>query len=257
MSMIVSLLLGAAAATAQSPTDHVGKLDAALAAQDYKKLSDVMLDRTQSPQQSVAALDWAQKRWMAGSSAAVPFVYSRLLWSMANGASDPRADGLKQTAVAAWLYVVGVTAIDGARCADRSAPGDRRLRIMAAGRELLAYGAQLPPTEREQVIFVATAMEQRTAVVRDKQGDVNFLCRYGMDEISYNLRNGGAKERLAKPGEFGRQIELSGDGKYVPPTLPEVAWRPQAEKARATLSADLGALLTAAASNNAALPARK
>lgn len=249
MSVISSLLLGAAAATGPSPADHVAKLDAALAAQEYQQLSDVMLDRTQSPQASVAALDWAKKRWMAGTSAAVPFVYSRLLWAMADGSSDPRANGLKQTAVAAWLYVVGTTGIDGARCGDRTAPADRRLRIISMGRDLLAYGAQLPPNEREQAVFVATAIEQRTAAVRDQQGDAQFLCRYGMEETTYNLRNGTAKERAPKPGELGRRIELTGDGKYTPSTRPEAIWRPEAEAARATLSANLAALLGAPPEN--------
>ncbi len=247
MSMMLAFVLSAAAATALTPADHVAKLDAALAAQDYERLSDVMLDRAQSPADSMAALDWAKSRWMAGSSAAVPFVYSRLLWSMAEGSSDPRAAGLKQTAVAALLYVIGTTAIDGARCGDRSAPADRRLRIISAGRDLLAHGAQLPANEREQVTFVATAIEQRTAAVRDQRGDAQFLCRYGMEEIMHNLRNGTAKERAARLGELGRQIELTGDGKYSPSTRPEVIWRPEAEKARTALSADLTALLDGAA----------
>lgn len=242
MSMMFGVLLSAAAATA-SPADHVAKLDAALAAQDYKKLSDAMLDRAQSPRDMMAALDWAGKQWMAGSSAAVPFVYSRLLWSMANGDPDPRAAGLKQTAVAALLYVIGTTGIDGARCGDRSAPADRRLRIMSMGRDLLAHAAQLPPEEREQMVFVATAIEQKTAAVRDQKGDAQFLCRYGMEETTYNLRSGTAKERPAKPGELGRQIDLTGDGNFVPSVRPEAIWRPEATKARANLSADLTALL--------------
>lgn len=245
MSMMFSFVLSAAAAAAAAPApaDHVAKLDAALAAQDYKRLSDVMLDRAQSPRDSVAALDWAKMRWMAGSSAAVPFVYSRLLWSMAEGSADPRANGLKQTAVAALLYVIGTTGIDGTRCGDRTAPADRRLRIISAGRDLLAYGVQLPPNEREQAIYVATAIEQRTAAVRDQQGDAQFLCRYGMEETTHNLRYGTARERAPKPGELGRQVELSGDGKYVPSLRLEAEWRPEAQKARATLMADLSGLL--------------
>ena len=257
MSVMFSLLLGAAAATGQSPADHVAKLDAALVAQDYKQLSDQYLDRTQSPQDSIAALDWAKKRWTAGSSAAVPFVYSRLLWSMVDGSSDPRANGLKQTAVAALLYVIGTTGIDGARCGDPSAPADRRLRIVSMGRDLIAYGAKLPPNEREQAVFVATAIEQRTAAVRDRQGDAQFLCRYGMEEITHNLRHGPAKERSAKPGELGRQIELTGDGKYVPSIRPEAIWRPEAEKARSTLLADLTALLSAPTDISAASPRKQ
>lgn len=257
MSMMFSILMSAAAATAQSPSGHVAKLDAALAAQDYKRLSDIMLAPAQAPQDSVAALDWAKDRWLAGSSAAVPFVYSRLLWSMAGGSTDPRADGLKQTAVAALLYVIGTTAIDGTRCGDRSAPADRRLRIMSAGRDVLAFGAQMSPNAREQAVFVATAIERKTAAVRSTQGDAQFLCRYGIEETTHNLRNGTAKARAPKPGEFGRQVELTGDGKYVPSVRPEAIWRPEAEKARATLSTELTALLGAAEQGKLIVPDKK
>ncbi len=114
-----------------------------------------------------------------------------------------------------------------------------------AGKEALQYLAARPQEIKNQVIAIAVAIESKTAETRDSTGDVNFVCRFGREETAYNLQHGTAKERPARPGEIGRQIVLKGDGKYVPSTVPEEVWRPEAQKAREALPSELARLVSA------------
>jgi len=116
---------------------------------------------------------------------------------------------------------------------------------MMAGREMLQFLAAQPQEKKDEAVAIAVGIESRTAAVRDSTGDINFVCRFGLEETTYNLKHGTATERPARPGEIGRQIELKGDGKYVPSTVPEAVWRPQAQKAREALPGDLAKLVSA------------
>ncbi len=244
LSAFLCVLLSTASVSAEPDAELISKLNNSLTAQDYVTLANVMMS-PQTQAELKTTLDWAQERWLAGATAAVPFVYSSLLWAMSRHYSPADAVGLKGTAAAALLYVLGVTGIDGARCGDRSAPADRKLKIMMGGKEVLQYLATRPEEEKNKAITIALTIESRTAATRDATGDVNFVCRFGLEETTYNLNHGTATERPARPGEIGRQIELKGDGKYVPSTVPEAVWRPQAQKAREALPGELAKLVSA------------
>ena len=217
------------------------ELDALLQKKDYLGLQNRLLapkDRTELK----TFLDWGRDRWFQGSSAAVPFAHSRLLWSVSE--SDPRLAGLKISAASALIYVLAVVRIDGTRCGDRTAPSDRFIKIASAGRELLAFAAAASPEDRADLITLVELVERKTAAVRDERGDVDFVCRYGLEETTYNLSHGSAREVPTEPGQFGRQILLSGDGTYKPSLRPDSEWKPQAAKLRASLRADLEAMLS-------------
>lgn len=244
----LAFALGAASppATPPAPKNEPvrAELDGLLQKKDYVELQKRVLE-PRTHEELSAFLDWGRDRWLEGNSAAVPFIQSRLLWSVAS--SNPRLADLKMTAASALLYVLVVVRIDGARCGDRTAPNDRFFKIAHAGRELLAFAAAASPDDREQMISLAELAERKTALVRDEKGDVDFVCRYGLEETTYNMTHGSAREVPEQPGQFGRQIVLSGDGNYKPSVRPEADWKPEVAKLRASLHADLEALLTGSA----------
>ncbi len=94
------------------------------------------------------------------------------------------------------------------------------------------------------MIELATLVEEKTSAVRDAKGDVDFVCRYGMEETTYNLRHGSSREVPNELGQFGRQIMLSGDGNFRPSVRPDADWKPEAAKLRASMRADLEALIS-------------
>jgi hypothetical protein len=244
LSLLIAFALATAATSVPPLSPDVAALraeaDALLKKRDYVGLQNrVLAPRSQTEVQ--AFLDWGRDRWFEGNSAAVPFVHGRLLWSAAG--DDARLAGLKDSAVGSLLYVLAVVRIDGTRCGDRTAPIDRYVKIVSAGREMLQYAATAGPEDRDQMITLAELVERRTAAVRDEKGDIDFVCRFGMEETTYNLRHGSARELPNKPGQIGRQVELSGDGNYRPSVRHDADWKPEAAKLRASMRADLEALL--------------
>lgn len=223
------------------------ELDNLLGKEDYTLLGKRM-QNPQSSEEFKFILDWSKEKWLTGNSSIVPFIYSNILWAVTKDAG-PQGDGLKSTAAAALLYVIANVEIDGERCADRSAPGDRLLKIMGGGRPILEFVANASEEDRKRMIYIATEIARRTETVRDAKGDKNFVCRFGMAEINYNLKHGSQREVPAQPGQFGRQIILDGDGGYVPQELPETEWRPKVAKRRAEMAASLTALADRLAAN--------
>jgi hypothetical protein len=117
--------------------------------------------------------------------------------------------------------------------------------------EIWRFAATLTPSERSTIARLAAAIEARTAARRDAQGDIDFLCRAGMEETAYNLRHGTQKEAPPLPGQLGRRIILSGDGKYVPSRRPEAEWQKDAAAVRAGLPAELARFIETVAAPNA------
>lgn len=69
---LLYFLLSSAPVNAQPNSELVAKLNTSLTAQDYYTLAEVMANpKTQA--EAKATLDWAKERWLAGTTAAVPF----------------------------------------------------------------------------------------------------------------------------------------------------------------------------------------
>jgi hypothetical protein len=226
-----------------SPEHEPAALDALLAARDYSKLGQRIAGvRRQADLRS--DLDWLKARMLEGNSAWIAMLYSRLLWVGASGLPEEHRRNLRQTAVMAAVYAMAAITVDGTRCGDRSAPAHRREQLMMEWNpEIWRFAATLTPEERDTIAALAVKIEQRTAARRDSIGDVDFLCRAGMEETAYNLRHGTQKEDPPKPGQIGRRIVLTGDGRYVPSQRPEAEWRKDAAAARTALPAQLAQLL--------------
>lgn len=222
-------------------------LDALLTARDYAALGARIAGVRRQPDLH-SDLNWLKAKMIEGNSAFVSMLYSRLLWVGASGLpAEPRRN-LQQTAVMAAVYALAQIRVDGTRCGDRSAPAHRIDQLMMEWNpQIWGFAATLTPEERANIVRLAVTIETRTAPRRDAQGDVDFLCRSGMEETSYNLRHGSQKEAPPLPGQLGKRIILSGDGKYVPSQRPEAEWRKDMPAVRAGLSAELTRFLESVA----------
>ena len=234
-----------------SPSHQPAALDAVLAAKDYKKLG--MTIQSVSRREDLRSdLDWLKAKMMAGETAWVTMLYARLLWAASEGLPPETQSQLKQTAGMATLYAYAAIQIDGTRCGDRSAPAHRLQQLMAWNPEMWPFIASLPEADRSTVLKLVPLLERRTAVQRDQHGDVEFLCRAGLEETSYNLQHGGSREVAARPGQIGRQVELYGDGKYKPSERPLAEWKAEAARRRAALPAALAAQFTSSSTSKSA-----
>lgn len=242
-------LPAAAAPAAPQPRAAEGKdrsdrLSALLAAQDHMALGRMI--REPVTEADVASdLDWLKARLLEGNSAWVAMLYAKLLWSLSDRSPPEVVGEVRQTAVMATLYAYGAIGIDGARCGDRSAPSHRLEQLMGWEGGIWPFLADMTPAHRQRAIDLAVLIEERTRARRDSLGDVEFLCRAGMEEMSYNMAHGTMREVEPKPGQIGRQIVVGGDGKYRPSVRDEKIWRPEAEAARSGLRARLVQLVAA------------
>jgi hypothetical protein len=224
------------------------QLSGLAAAKDYSGLGR-MIGNPASTADVLTDLDWLKARLLKGDSAFIAMLYAKLLWSVAQRspkeAPKEEADQLRQTAAMTLFYAVAAIAVDGTRCGDPSAPAHRRDQLMSLEPGIWSFFAALPPPHRQRILDLAVLLEQRTAARRDVQGDVEFLCRGGMEEMSYNLQHGTVREVPTPPGAIGRTMETTGDGNYRPSVQKEEAWRPRAREARARVAAILSALAVA------------
>ena len=222
------------APTPQAPSPQIARLDGLLAAKDYKQLGEI-IGNVSTQDELWTDLGWLKDRMMGGESAFVTMLYARLLWNASLHLPAAEQHNLKQTAAMATLYAYSAIQIDGTRCGDRTAPAHRMQQLMGWNPDVWRFLAGLTEAERATVLMLVPLLESRTAAKRDAQGDVEFLCRAGMEETSYNLTHGSAREVPALPGQIGRQIQLSGDGKYKPSERPEAERVPDVLKRRAEL----------------------
>lgn len=224
MSMILALLVAGAAPVAD-PKQAV-RLDALIAAKKYGAFRDAVT-RPKSREEAIANLNWMKERWVGGTTALVPMLYARVLWQTGAAAplGDPKYEANRGMALAAWLYVLGVSSIDGARCADKSAPANRVNQLTQLLPNFAPTVKSLDPDTRRQAVTIAVALEQKTAAVRDKTADATFFCTDGLEEARFIQQQRGK------------------GGVYVPRLQPDTVWRPAAAKARASMAGDLNRLV--------------
>jgi hypothetical protein len=235
---LAALVQTASVSPQVSPDNQPAALDALLAAKDYKRLG-ATIQSVSNREDLRSDLGWLKAKMMSGETAFVTMLYSRMLWEVAAHLPAEQQSQLKQTAAMATLYAYAAIEIDGTRCGDRSAPAHRLEQLVTWNPQIWPFIGSLSEADRGMVLKLVPLIERRTAARRDQQGDVEFLCRPGLEETSYSLAHGGSREVAPKPGQIGRQIELYGDGKYKPSERPAAEWKPEAEKRRAELPANL------------------
>lgn len=231
-----------AQAQGQVSAEHQpARLDRLLEAKDYAALGDTIAGVT-SAIDMASDLDWLKAQMLEGNSAFISMLYARQLWILANHLPAEKAVPVKRTAAMATVYAYAAITVDGVRCGDRSAPSRRAEQLMT-WIPIWPFIRSLSAEERQALTQIVVALESRTAAQRGASGDVDFLCRNGLEEMRYNMEHGTAREVPTPAGGIGRTVELYGDGNYEPSVRPESEWRPEAMEARSSLPAELSTLI--------------
>jgi hypothetical protein len=223
-----------AATSADLPSDQ--DLDALLLGKKWNELATA-LSRAKSPESVARKLDWLQSRLEVGGGSLLGFIYSRDLWDIgeAQKATDPNQD-LRLTAGLITLYTYELIAIDGAKCADHSAPSHRVDQLLMNNAPALAYLKAQPQELKNKIVDLAIAMEKRTASLRKLD---DLLCRSGLEEMQAGLAAGKTRDVPTPPGQVGKSVEVQAPADFAPRLLTPQSYLPDQERARANMKATL------------------
>ena len=224
----------AAASSADLPSDQ--DLDALLLAKKWNDLGSA-LSRAKIPESVARKLDWLQSRLEVGGGSLLGFIYAKDLWDIgeAQKVNDPNQD-LRLTAGLITLYTYELIAIDGAKCADHSAPGHRVDQLLMNNAPGLAYLKAQPQALKDKIVDLAIAMEKRTAPLRKLD---DLLCRSGLEEMQAGLAAGKTREVPTPPGQVGKTVEVEPPADFAPRLLTPQSYLPDQERARANMKATL------------------
>jgi hypothetical protein len=220
-------------APAVLPSDK--ELDALLAAKKWNEIGAAMSLR-QSSEAVTRMMNWLHTRIDAGGGFFLSFLYARNLWNAGSflKVDDPNKD-LRISAALITLYAYELIAIDGAKCADKSAPSRRADQLFMYGGRALNYLKTKPEELKAKVIDTAIGYEKRTEPLRK---DDDLLCRDGMEELKAGIDAGRTRE-VQSPGTFGKTIAVETPPGYMPRFLAPGVYRPLQEKARSEMKANL------------------
>lgn len=223
-------------------TDRYQLLDQLTGKAEYLQIGK-LLQNPGSQETYDTDMIWLRNRSMNSGSAYFAMMYGAKLWQWAGQVEGPAADQVKQTSVAMFLLTQTIIDIDGARCADRSAPIGRMQKIAGLFPRILEYAQGLDAGAKNMIVAIVMTVENKNAAERARNFDKKFLCLGGMHHIQYGMAHGTVKERPAKEGEFGRQMEVGDGGNYVAPEVDYDKWMEIAGKKRGALDASLRKLL--------------
>ena len=223
-----------AAASGDLPSDQ--DLDALLLAKKWNDLGSA-LSRAKSPESVGRKLDWLQSRLEVGGGSLLGFIYAKDLWDIgeAQKVDDPNKD-LRITAGLITLYTYELIAIDGAKCADHSAPSHRVDQLLMNNAPALAYLKAQPQELKAKVVDLAIAMEKKTAPLRKLD---DLLCRSGLEEMQAGIMAGKTREVPTQPGQVGKSVEVEAPADFAPRLLTPQSYLPDQERARANMKATL------------------
>lgn len=233
--------------------ENRGALDAALARADGSILT--VLRAQSDAGQVYQDLNWERARIYDGAGLAVSLAYMEDLWRVAphlptnsTRANGDTPDQIKQTAVAFALYNLALIRLDGARCADSTAPAHRLDQLAQTTGPIIAYGRTLSAAERGRVVTVAVNVERASAPARK---DDPLLCRGGLAEIQSGLAANGDKSlpRSKEPGYVGSVARVPDAPGYKPAFVPPDVWVSKQQRIRLPLRAELEGIITPKASS--------
>jgi len=225
-ALVALLLLLAAPAGAQSPT--LAELDRLYAAGQYREVTQRMFAARDNAE-ARAILGWAQARVQSAAPHVIAVAYADLLWQIGEGQGS---DALREESGLVLIYSVLAIGVDGAKCADATAPDARVRQILSTRQAWLEFARARPADRRAYMRNSAVALEQSTAARRPEDRDI---CAAGDDEIARQLATPGtvARERPLKPGEARRTIDIEPGPTYRPRFLGPESWHPRQSQVRA------------------------
>lgn len=225
-------------AASESPPANE-RLDTLLAARDWNALA-AALSQAKTGDQFAQNMEWMRAKLLAGGGSLLGFLYSRDLWTAGQQAKahDPMKD-LRVTAGLFTLYTFALIAIDGAKCADASAPSHRVDQLIENNRPILQFLKAQPAELKAKIVDLTLAIERDTAPLR-KDDDV--LCRDGLDQMQAGLAAGNVKQVTPADG-LGKTYEVAPPPDYQPKFLAPSEYEPAQRKARETLRSNLRTLI--------------
>jgi hypothetical protein len=225
-------------ATAVLPSDT--ELDALLAAKKWNEIGAAS-SLGKSSEAVTRMMNWLHTRIDAGGGFFLSFLYARNLWNLGSffKVDDPDKD-VRITAALITLYAYEIIVIDGAKCADTSAPSRRADQLFMYGGRALNYLKTKPEELKAKVIDAAIGYEKRTEQLRK---DDDLLCRDGMEEIKAGIDAGTTHEVPSQSGRYGKTIAVETPPGFVPGFLAQSAYRPLQVRARSEMKANLIKLL--------------
>jgi hypothetical protein len=223
-----------APSSADLPSDQ--DLDALLLAKKWNDLGTA-LSHAKSSESVVRMMDWLQSRINAGGGSLLGFIYAKNLWDIGEAQKvTDRDKDLRITSGLITLYTYELIAIDGAKCADHSAPSHRVDQLLMNNAPALAYLKAQPEEFKVKIVDLAIAMEKGTAPLRKLD---DLLCRSGLEEMQAGIAAGKTREVPTPPGQVGKTVEVQPPADFAPRLLTPQSYLPDQEKARANMKAIL------------------
>jgi hypothetical protein len=232
----------APAQSQQQPPVHPlppdAELDALLAAHKWHELA-AALSHLDSPASLYRSLNWLEARLDAGGGLLIGLIDARTLWEVGEHLHDPdpRSD-LRLTAGMVTLYTFEMIVIDGARCADTSAPANRVLQLRRARQDTLLYLKQQPDAVQNVAIDMALALEKKTAPLR---GEDDLVCRGGVAEFQATAERGA--ETPGPDTRAGPTVAVRPPADWTPAFVGPAVYEPLQARARAGMPAALVRLI--------------
>jgi hypothetical protein len=209
---------------------NAAQLDAMLETRDFAGLGLALSD----PKDGEALfrnMNWERIQTIKGAPLVVTFLYIRDLRAMAELLPEPGKAQNRESASMMALAAYAVITIDGAYCADGTAPAHQMNQLARIAGDSLSEVDKLPLETRKVLARIVPQIEAHTASSRLRDGYNLTVCRGGMAEMSAALKAGPPKEVPTPKGRFGRSFQVDAGPAYKPElTDPAVAAKIVAER---------------------------
>jgi hypothetical protein len=205
---------------------NAADLNGLLYMKDWNGLGAALKDADQTPVTRVKAMNWLQRRVLRGAEYFVVYAYMRELWTVG---TVSQSEGMRQTAGAMALYAYALIAIDGAKCQDQTAPGNRMTQLLGLNPSTFSFVKSQPAETKAKMIDLAITIENRTSSARR---DDDLLCRGGLEEYKAAFEGGTQTEVPNSTGHFGKTFQVEPPADWKPKFAPPEVYRPKQEIAR-------------------------
>ena len=172
----------------------------------------------------MAVLDWSATRHLAGYLGASSR-YGLDLYSIGKAANRP---DLMEASVGVFLYLYGVTLVDGSKCVDPSSPEVFMNKTMDAYAPVRAFAATLSQEKMDQAIEYATAFEK--LIAPDRASDP-MVCVHGKKRLDLIVAlNDAMNDTLNALKQQEKELAEHGEIRTELPTRQTLSWiKPEQE----------------------------
>ncbi|BBU60932.1 hypothetical protein MSC49_08670 [Methylosinus sp. C49] len=193
---------------------------------DWNGLGAALRNADPSPAARAKVLNWLQRKVVGGAEYFVVYAYMRELW---NVGTTTQLEVARRAAGTMALYAYALISIDGAKCQDQTAPGNRMTQLLSLNPSTFSFVKSQPAETRAEMIDMAIAAEKHTSSARR---DDDLICRGGLEEYKAALEGGTQTEVPNSTGHFGKTFQVAPPADWKPKFAPPEVYRPKQEIAR-------------------------